>query len=453
MVSWVVAVTFTPYLGVMLLPNYKKHDADHDIYQTRAFRIFRSLVRGCLRFRWLVILATFGALGVIHRWFSRSRVKSSSFLDLTAPKFSSTSTCRRALRFKQLKLSCDDWRQSSKTFPSSTATPVSLGQVLRGFFISLNPEQPDGSFGKVVAIANDSHDRDIAINKIRKVISEGAFPEARVRVDRLLFGPASAWPVGIRVIGPDPQKLREIAGRVREIMVAHPHTDNVNLAWNERVPVYRLNVDVDRLRAIGLTPIDVARQSQFSFDGVPVTELRQDIRTVELRARGLSSVKQIEALQGLEIKTQDGRTIPVAQLGELQVDFEEPVVQRYNRELMLAVQSDVIGAESPDVAAQVWQDLTELRTELPAGYQLTQAGTVENSEKANASINKLGPVMLGLMLISIMLQVRTFNGAFYHTGDCSTGVDWCRGCLANFQSTIWIRCFARPDRISRDSNA
>ena len=46
MVSWVVAVTFTPYLGVMLLPNYKKHDADHDIYQTRAFRIFRSLVRG-----------------------------------------------------------------------------------------------------------------------------------------------------------------------------------------------------------------------------------------------------------------------------------------------------------------------------------------------------------------------------------------------------------------------
>ena len=136
-------------------------------------------------------------------------------------------------------------------------------------------------------------------------------------------------------------------------MVAHPHTDNVNLAWNERVPVYRLNVDVDRLRAIGLTPIDVARQSQFSFDGVPVTELRQDIRTVELRARGLSSVKQIEALQGLEIKTQDGRTIPVAQLGELQVDFEEPVVQRYNRELMLAVQSDVIGAESPDVAAQV----------------------------------------------------------------------------------------------------
>lgn len=129
-------------------------------------------------------------------------------------------------------------------------------------------------------------------------------------------------------------------------------------------------------------------------------------------ARGLSSVKEIEALQGLEIKTQDGRTIPVAQLGELQVDFEEPVVQRYNRELMLAVQSDVIGAESPDVAAQVWQDLTELRTELPAGYQLTQAGTVENSEKANASINKLGPVMLGLMLISIMLQVRTFNGAF-----------------------------------------
>ena len=411
MVSWVVAVTFTPYLGVMLLPNYKKHDADHDIYQTRPFRIFRSLVRGCLRFRWIVILATFGALGLaivglagpVKKQFFPGSDRPEVLINVYMPQGTSIQATEAVVR--RLEAVVED-------IPEFDRYASFIGAGAPRFFISLNPEQPDGSFGKVVAIANDSHDRDIAINKIRKVISEGAFPEARVRVDRLLFGPASAWPVGIRVIGPDPQKLREIAGRVREIMVAHPHTDNVNLAWNERVPVYRLNVDVDRLRAIGLTPIDVARQSQFSFDGVPVTELRQDIRTVELRARGLSSVKEIEALQGLEIKTQDGRTIPVAQLGELQVDFEEPVVQRYNRELMLAVQSDVIGAESPDVAAQVWQDLTELRTELPAGYQLTQAGTVENSEKANASINKLGPVMLGLMLISIMLQVRTFNGAF-----------------------------------------
>ena len=411
MVSWVVAVTFTPYLGVMLLPNYKKHDADHDIYQTRAFRIFRSLVRGCLRLRWLVILATFGALGLsivglagpVKKQFFPGSDRPEVLINVYMPQGTSIQATEAVVR--RLEAVVED-------IPEFDRYASFIGAGAPRFFISLNPEQPDGAFGKVVAIANDSHDRDIAINKIRMVISEGAFPEARVRVDRLLFGPASAWPVGIRVIGPDPQKLREIAGRVREIMVAHPHTDNVNFAWNERVPVYRLNVDVDRLRAIGLTPVDVARQSQFSFDGVPVTELRQDIRTVELRARGLSSVKEIEALQGLEIKTQDGRTIPVAQLGELQVDFEEPVVQRYNRELMLAVQSDVIGAESPDVAAQVWQDLTELRTELPAGYQLTQAGTVENSEKANASINKLGPVMLGLMLISIMLQVRTFNGAF-----------------------------------------
>ncbi len=96
-------------------------------------------------------------------------------------------------------------------------------------------------------------------------------------------------------------------------MVAHPHTDNVNLAWNERVPKsYCLNVDVDRLRAIGLTPIDVASDvSQFRS-----TESQSPNcdKTFELfrSARGLSSVKEIEALQGLEIKTQDGRTIPVA---------------------------------------------------------------------------------------------------------------------------------------------
>jgi multidrug efflux pump subunit AcrB len=411
LVSWIVAVTFTPYLGVLLLPKYKKHEEHHDIYQTRMFRVFRALVRGCLRFRWLVLLLTFGALalslvglaGPVKKQFFPGSDRTEVLINVYMPQGTSIKATEAVV--KRLESVVAD-------IPEFDRFASFIGAGAPRFFISLNPEQPDGAFGKVVAIAKDVHDRDVAITKLRKIISEGKFPEARVRVDRLLYGPASAWPVGVRVIGPEQQQLRQIAGQVRDIMAANPYADNVNLDWNERVPVYRLNVDVERLRAIGLTPADLARQSQFSFDGVPVTELRQNIRTVQLRARGLASVKEIEALQGLEIKTQDGRTIPVAQLGELQVDFEEPVVKRYNRELMLAVQSDVIGAESPDVAAKVWEDLAELRSNLPPGYRLEQAGTVENSEKANASINKLGPVMLGLMLISIMLQVRTFNGMF-----------------------------------------
>ena len=40
-VSWVVAVVFTPYLGVKLLPDFAKGGA-HDPYQGRLYRALRA---------------------------------------------------------------------------------------------------------------------------------------------------------------------------------------------------------------------------------------------------------------------------------------------------------------------------------------------------------------------------------------------------------------------------
>ncbi|GIX00227.1 MAG: cation efflux system protein [Pirellulaceae bacterium] len=420
--SWLVAVTFTPYLGVKLLPNYKKHgEGDDHLYQTRPYRLFRSFVRGGLRLRWLVILVTFGMLvaaivglaGPVKKQFFPASDRPEVLINVYMPQGTSIQATDAVVRKLESLVA---------KIPQFDRYASFVGAGAPRFFISLNPEQPSSAFGKIVAIAHNAHDRDIAINELRKAIAAGEFPEARIRVSRLLFGPAAAWPVGVRVIGPDADQLRKIALQVRDIMEANPHTENVNLDWNERAPVYQLKVDVDRLRAMGLTPLDVAQQAQFSFDGVPVTELRQDIRTVQLRARGRAGLKDLESWSSLEIKNQQGRTIPVAQLGELEVRFEEPVIKRYNREMMLAVQCDNIGAESPDVATEVWNDLAELRERLPIGYRLEQAGTVENSEKANASINKLGPVMFALMLVFIMLQVRTFNGAFTTLATAPLGV-------------------------------
>jgi multidrug efflux pump subunit AcrB len=278
------------------------------------------------------------------------------------------------------------------------------------FFISSNPEQPDPAFAKLIAVTHSKKDRDIVIDKLRQQIDQGAFPEARVRVTSLLYGPPVIWPVSFRVVGSDINELRRIAHQVREIMRAHPNVRDANLEWDERSPTLHLEMDPDRLRLIGLTPRDIAQQLQFQLDGVPITELRQDIRTVELRARGARG----EALlpEQIEIKTQDGRKVPLSQLGKIEVRYEDPVIRRYNRQPSISVRGDVEGAQAPDVSWQVWKSLEKLRQQLPQDYQLEIGGSVEQSGKADASIQKLQPLMVGLMLIFIMLQMRSFSGTF-----------------------------------------
>jgi multidrug efflux pump subunit AcrB len=76
------------------------------------------------------------------------------------------------------------------------------------------------------------------------------------------------------------------------------------------------------------------------------------------------------------------------------------------------VLADVQGAQPNDVTSSVWQALGPLRAELPEGYRIDLGGSVEASAKADASIQKLQPVMLAFMLIFIMLQMRSFSGTF-----------------------------------------
>ncbi len=135
----VITVTFTPYLGVMLLPNYKKHDADHDIYQTRAFRIFRSLVRGCLRFRWLVILATFGALGLsivglagpVKKQFFPGSDRPEVLINVYMPQGTSIQATEAVVR--RLEAVVED-------IPEFDRYASFIGAGAPRFFISLNPD-------------------------------------------------------------------------------------------------------------------------------------------------------------------------------------------------------------------------------------------------------------------------------------------------------------------------
>jgi len=114
--------------------------------------------------------------------------------------------------------------------------------------------------------------------------------------------------------------------------------------------------------------------------------------------------------------------VPLAQLGRIETRFEDSLIKRYNREPFLAVHADVVNAQPPDVSAALWQQLEPLRQSLPEGYRIDIGGVVEESGKADAAINKMVPLMIGLMLVFTMLQMRSFSGTFMVVATAPLGV-------------------------------
>ena len=406
LISWVVAVTFTPYLGVKLLPDYTGHTGQ-DLYQSAFYQRLRGVITACVQYRKTVVLITVGLLAIsafgmatqVQKQFFPSSDRPEVLISVYAPQGSAIATTDQSVRRLEAIL---------MDMPEVKSLSAYIGAGAPRFFVSANPEQPDPAFAKLIAIGQDVEGRDRIISALETRIAAGEFPEARVRVTRLLYGPPVVWPVSFRVLGPESDQLREIAHQIRTLMTGHPNIVMPHLEWDERVPTLYLDMDPQNLGWMGLTPAEVARQLQFQLRGVAVTELRQGIRSVQLVARNARG--EVIMPEDLEIKTRDGRKLSVQQLGKWQVRYEDPVIKRYNRDPFLAVQADVEGAQPPDVTKEIWSAMTGLREQLTEGYRIEIGGTVEQSAKANASIQTLQPVMLALMLIFIMLQMRSFIG-------------------------------------------
>ena len=420
LISWLVAVTFTPYLGVRMLKV--KVSSNHDegaLYQTPIYCRLRDVIQKCVDYRktvvigtvLLLILSIVGMATIVKKQFFPSSDRPEVLISIFHPQGSSIkATDKTVQKMEQVLKEMDEVKSLS----------AYIGAGPPRFFISENPELPDPAFAKLIVVAKGEVERDKIMATISQKINAGLFPEARVRVVQLLYGPPVVWPVSFRVLGAEANELRKIAHQLVDIMENNIHTHDAHLAWDERVPVLQLMIEPDRLRLLGLTPSDVAQQLQFELDGLPVTQLREDIRSVELRARG--DANSSVDYQSIEIRTREGRKVPLSQLGRLEVHYEEPVIKRYNREPFLAVEADIRNAQANDVTAALWKASETLRSELPEGYKIEIGGAVEQTVRADASIQKLQPLMVALMLIFVMLQMRSFTGMFIVVATAPLGV-------------------------------
>src|SRR3984893_14065353 len=257
--SWFVAVIFTPYIGVKLLPNivvHHNHDP-HAIYETRVYRALRSVIQWCVNHRVKTVVATVGvfvasvlAFGHVQQQFFPLSERPELFLQLRLPEGTAFGVTEKAVKKAEALLKDDNDLNTYTAY---------VGQGSPRFSLGLNPPPPNEAFAEIVIVAKNVEARERIKARIEKAVDDGDLTEARVRVDRFNFGPPVGFPVQFRVIGPDPKVVREIAYQVRDVVKQNENIRDPQLDWNEQSPYLKLVVDQDRARALGLTPQDVSQ--------------------------------------------------------------------------------------------------------------------------------------------------------------------------------------------------
>ncbi len=410
--SWIVAVLFTPYLGLKLLPDLARPGAHADpdaIYDTRLYRGLRRVIELALRWRVSVVavtvlmfVAAVASFGLVQQQFFPTSTRTELFFELRLPEGTAIGVTDAAARSAEEMLAGD---------PDIVTYTTYVGQGSPRFWLGLNPVLPNPNFAQVVIVTRDLAARERVKARLERALASGALPQARTRVDRFNFGPPVGFPVQFRIVGPDPMQVRAIAEQVRAVMARNPKLVDPHLNWGEQVKSIRLEVDQDRARALGLSPQDVSQTLQTLLSGYTVTQFREGIESIDVVARAVPAERlALDRLGGLTIATSNGVAVPLSQVARLHYEYEEPILWRRNRDIVLTARADIVdNVQAPDVTSEILPQLATIKSALPYGYRIETGGSIEESVKANSALAAVFPVMGVAMLALLMIQLQSFS--------------------------------------------
>jgi multidrug efflux pump subunit AcrB len=408
-VSWDVAVVFTPLLGVTILPkSMKKHHEE----KGRFARLFERILDVCMRWKWTTIAATvlvffvsvFGMRFVQEQFFPSSD-RPELVIDWALPQNASIAeTNAQIARLEEEKL---------KGNPDIERWSSYVGEGAVRFLLSFDVQPPSPAFGQTVIVSKDLEARDRLRADLQAYLRE-TFPGTDALVKLLDIGPPVGRPIQYRVSGPDIQEVRQQALAFGELIGRNDRLGDIVYDWNEPARVVKVDVLQDKARQLGVTSQDISSALNGVVGGTTVTQIRDDVYLIDVIGRARASERQsIETLRQLQLPTANGTSVPLAAVANFRYEMEQPVVWRRSRQPTITVKASIAGGVQPaTIVSQMDKDVSAFREAMPAGYDVTVGGTVEESANSQAPIVAVVPLMLFAMATILMLQLQSFSRLF-----------------------------------------
>ncbi|WP_405381841.1 efflux RND transporter permease subunit [Phascolarctobacterium sp.] len=401
LLSWLVSATLAPVLGYeWIRPTVIKKDS----YDSFFYRKFRSLLQWALSHRTIVVGVTLATIAVsaymlrfISKEFFPASVRPELLVELNLPEGSSIKTTDAAARKLTNLIKDDEDLDHVSTY---------VGKSAPRFVLVIDPVQPRDNYAQLIIVAKDVEARQ-RLNKKVMALVEKELPEAVSYSRTIPLGPPAPYPVMLRVSGNDTAQVKEYAQKVRAVMAAHPYVNMTRLDWLEETNAVKLTIDNDKLLQLGLTRQSVATALQAQVSGYTAATYLEGDQEIGIVFR-LNPAERatIDQLAGIPIPTSRG-AVTLSQVAKIEYTAEDNMIWRCNLRPTITVNGGIVdGVTGNDVTQQVYDQLADLRANLPAGMKIEIDGSLEDSNKTLNYLMEPVPIMVLLIIILIMVQMQ-----------------------------------------------
>ena len=237
LISWAVAVLFTPLLGVTMLPP---HGQEREGEPVAAQGALPAVLLLAMRRRWLTIALTLVLFAAVVR---RPGLRAEPVLPAAdRPELLVDMTLLQSSSIAETKIEMDRLEKTLVGDADIVRWSSYVGQGAVRFYLPLDEQLANPFFGQVVIVTRDFDARQRLAARLKKLLRE-EFVGIDGFVHPLDLGPPVGRPIQYRLSGPDIQTVRGLALKFAEIVGANPHVGGIVYDWNEPSMVLRIDVD------------------------------------------------------------------------------------------------------------------------------------------------------------------------------------------------------------------
>jgi multidrug efflux pump len=371
-------------------------------------RVYLSLLKWCLRHRWVVVLfsfvmliaaaVVFGMFGKGTEFFPETEPRR-AYVNIKAPEGTNLDTSDRLVaQVEEIVSEYKDIRYVISNIGAVGGDPFSQG----GTGTHIN---------RVVLDFKDFHDRARPSSEIIKEVRRRTLETikgAEVQVEKEEEGPPTGPPINIEVSGEDILMLGELAAKVRKEIRDIPGLVDLKDNFVRGKPEIRVRIDKEKAALMGLDTYTIAYTVKAAINGVKAGVYREGKDEYDIIARlPERDRRSIESLKRITVSGPRGEPIPLTSLAEISLGSGIGAIMRLDQKRVVTISGDVSGRLANDVIRDIDARLKK-NISWPRGYVYRFSGEQEEQAKAQAFLSKAFFACIAIILLILLTQFNSF---------------------------------------------
>ncbi|NLU90698.1 efflux RND transporter permease subunit [Chitinophaga sp. Ak27] len=406
LLSLIVALTLTPYLGYIFLREKEKHSARAEatenkaLEETRIYKIYRAFIQPLLETRWkrwtFILSIVIILMASLFMFYTKAvAVKMLPFdnknefqVIIDMPEGTTLEKTQAVAKDIGAYISTQPLVRNYQSY-IGTSAPISFNGLVRHYDLRRGNNVADIQVNLV-----DKKDRNLQSHSIAKEM-RGPIQHiaqkynANVKIVEVPPGPPVLSTLVAEIYGPDYDEQVKIAKQVKALFNQTTGVVDVDWMTEDDQPEYHIEVNKEKAMRYGIASAQITATINAALSGMPAGNIFQPTAYNQTAIKlQLSDAEKtsIDDVLNLKIVNMQGNAFPIRDLVTVTRQVKPKSIYRKNQKEVVYVLADMAGKlESPSYAISDVSD--KLKTvHIPKGYSLKEEYTHQPELEDNYSL-------------------------------------------------------------------